>query len=233
VGTCAGRVDMPFTPHAGLDEEGRQSRPLAGSRTMPRRRRSRALLPVSLALWLGGVVVGFTYVIDYEFTAGAGGGSLRLPEEARPYLDIERPTLFVFIHPNCPCSRATIQELDRILAACAGEMLARVFFYRPSTAAEGWAVTDLWHSATEIPGVSTHVDARGEEALRFGAETSGHAQLYSPSGELLFSGGITGSRGHAGDNAGRKAIEDLVLHGAADRHTTPVFGCSIRAIGED
>jgi hypothetical protein len=53
--------------------------------------------------------------------------------------------------------------------------------------------------------------------------------LYDVNGRLLFSGGITGSRGHAGDNAGRTAILALLHREASGRNDTFVFGCSLFA----
>jgi hypothetical protein len=44
---------------------------------------------------------------------------------------------------------------------------------------------------------------------------------------LLFAGGITAARGHAGDNAGRSAIETLLAGGRPGYDRTPVFGCPI------
>ena len=73
----------------------------------------------------------------------------------------------------------------------------------------------------------------GREAARFGAATSGQTFLYDARGGLLFSGGITGARAHAGDNAGRSAVVTL-LNGtggpAAPR--TSVFGCPLFDRGE-
>ena len=70
-------------------------------------------------------------------------------------------------------------------------------------------------------------DLDGAEARRFGAETSGHTLLFDLDGNLLFSGGITQSRGHAGGNAGESAIVSLVNTRTADRARTLVFGCSL------
>jgi hypothetical protein len=44
---------------------------------------------------------------------------------------------------------------------------------------------------------------------------------------LIFSGGLTGSRGHAGDNAGRASVIALLDHGTPSRRSTSVFGCSL------
>jgi hypothetical protein len=43
----------------------------------------------------------------------------------------------------------------------------------------------------------------------------------------MFSGGITGSRGHSGDNAGRSAIVSLVNGESTETAETFVFGCSL------
>jgi len=69
------------------------------------------------------------------------------------------------------------------------------------------------------------------EARRFGVETSGQTLLYDAGGRLIFSGGITGSRGHAGDNAGEAALVALLTSGQADRRATSVFGCPLFATG--
>src|SRR5687768_17857026 len=50
---------------------------------------------------------------------------------------------------------------------------------------------------------------------------------YEPNGELQFDGGITVSRGHFGDNAGRDAIESCLTNGTAVLAETPVYGCPI------
>jgi hypothetical protein len=67
------------------------------------------------------------------------------------------------------------------------------------------------------------------EARRFGVFTSGQSLLYAPDGALLFSGGITASRGHAGDNAGIAAIAALARGRGAATTETPVFGCALRS----
>lgn len=70
-------------------------------------------------------------------------------------------------------------------------------------------------------------DPDGVEARRFGAETSGHTLLFGADGHLLFSGGITASRGHSGDNDGENAIVALLNHQIPALTRTLVFGCSL------
>ena len=71
------------------------------------------------------------------------------------------------------------------------------------------------------------IDATGTEAELFGAKTSGHATLYGTGGQLLFEGGITGSRGHQGDNAGVSSIAKLLAGEKPDVKGTDVFGCGL------
>jgi hypothetical protein len=87
--------------------------------------------------------------------------------------------------------------------------------------------TDLWDSAQNIPGVTVLADRAGVEAGRFNGVTSGIAMLYDVDGRLLFSGGITDSRGHSGDNQGREAIVSLLTGDGNTQSVTPVFGCSL------
>ena len=87
----------------------------------------------------------------------------------------------------------------------------------------------MWRRAAGIPGVAVHCDEDGVECRRFHAETSGYTVLYDSRGKLLFQGGITSSRGHEGDNAGRSAVESIVQHKLFSQVRTPVYGCSLLA----
>jgi hypothetical protein len=130
-------------------------------------------------------------------------------------------------HPHCPCTRASIGELAQIMADTQGKLNAFVLFIKPTGAGTDWDDTELRRSAAAIPGVTVSTDADGAEAARFGAKTSGHTLLFDGTGALLFSGGITASRGHAGRNSGESAIIAVVNGKRADRARTPVFGCSL------
>jgi hypothetical protein len=178
-------------------------------------------------IWLGAVGFGLYYVWAYE---NAPGKSATAPPAWPIASKIRRndlPTLVLFIHPHCPCSRATIGELAVLMAHSQDLVNAHAMFVKPAGFQEDWAQTDLWHSAMAIPGVSVSLDEDGTEARRFGSVTSGQAVLYSTEGKLLFSGGITGSRGHSGDNDGRAAILSILTTGNTPTTATPVFGCPL------
>ena len=128
-------------------------------------------------------------------------GSPRRARSLRPV----RPTLVLLAHPQCSCTRATLEELGEVLARAEHRPKTYVVFLKPSSFANGWEMTDLWQTAARLPDVTVVRDDDGREASRFGAATSGQTLLYDTRGALLFSGGITGARGHAGDNAGRRS----------------------------
>jgi hypothetical protein len=51
--------------------------------------------------------------------------------------------------------------------------------------------------------------------------------LYAPSGKLLFTGGITVSRGHQGNNPGREALISCLTTNNSNDTLWPVFGCPL------
>lgn len=174
------------------------------------------------------VGVGIGLLWDYENSPGPTAvAPFRWPADSRIKLATDRATLIMLTHPHCPCTRASIGELARLMAQAQGRVTTYVLFLKPAGSSEDWEKTDLWQSAASIPGVAVVVDDDGGEASRFHAVTSGQTVLYDAEGHLLFSGGITGSRGHSGDNAGRSAIVSLLNTGEAERAETVVFGCPL------
>jgi hypothetical protein len=163
----------------------------------------------------------------YESTPGDVGAVPRSWPGSRIQRAPGRATLVMLAHPHCPCTRASMDELAQIMASAQGRVVAYVLFLKPKQAGGDWEKTDLWQSAAAIPGVTVLSDLDGGEARRFGVKTSGHTLLFDSDGRLRFSGGITESRGHSGDNAGRSAIVSLLNNHRADRAQTSVFGCSL------
>jgi hypothetical protein len=188
----------------------------------------RLALLCAILLWLIAVGAGLSFLGSYENAPGvAAAAPSRWPNDSRIKPAPGEPTLVMVTHPHCPCTRASIEELDQLMAHSQGRVQAYVVLVRPQGFAESWVETDLWAHARRIPGVSVLVDEDGTEARQFRAETSGQVLLYGPDGRLLFSGGITGSRGHVGDNAGEAAIESLINARSADRDHSLVFGCPL------
>lgn len=191
------------------------------------------LIVVCLTVWFLAVVAGLSYGFRYEITpAEAGVIARRWPADSARELSPERPTLLMFVHPRCPCSRASLNELASLMTHCRGRVDACVLFNMPRSSPADWARSDLWDIAAGIPGVEPRLDLDGAERRRFGTRISGEVLLFWPDGELAFHGGITGGRGHEGDNEGRTALEWLLGHRRTVSTTVPVFGCELESPAE-
>jgi hypothetical protein len=189
----------------------------------------RGWFPVALALWLGAVLGGFYLLLEYKATPGeVTGAPARWPRGTAATRAEGRPTLVMFAHPHCPCTRASVAELERLVGRFP-QLSARVFFLKPEDLPGGWEQTDLWRTASAIPGAQAIRDDEGQEAGRFGAMTSGFTAVYDANGDLMFSGGLTSSRGHEGDSFGVRRITSLLTTGTADRRDSPVFGCALHS----
>jgi hypothetical protein len=197
-------------------------------------KKNRLILLTTFVLWLFAISTGVGILWDYESTPGAAAAAPgRWPVDSRIKRATDGATLIMLAHPHCPCTRASVGELARLMTQARGRVTAYVLFVKPVDFSAGWEQTDLLTSAAAIPGVSVVRDDDGVEAARFHAATSGQTMLYDAEGKLLFSGGITGARGHAGDNAGRTAVVSILTTDEAEQRETPVYGCPLFARGAD
>lgn len=197
-------------------------------------KKNRLILITTSAVWLLMIIAGLAFLQGYESTPGVvAAAPKQWPADSRLRPARDRATLVMLAHPHCPCTRASIGELARIMTQARGRLTAYVLFIKPENFTEGWEKTDLWESAAAIPGVSVAQDDEGIEAGRFHAATSGQTMLYDKDGKLLFSGGVTGARGHEGDNAGRAAIVSLLTLEEAKESESPVFGCPLFAQADE
>lgn len=177
--------------------------------------------------WLAMVAVCLWKLGVHDNTPGESATApARWPGALGLTLDPGRPTLLMFIHPLCPCSRASIAELATLLAERKDAFSVHVLEHRPhDTAGEAWSGrSDVTRLATT--GIlATTWDNDGAMARRFGARTSGQVVIYGADGALLYAGGLTGARGHAGDNPGLRAARAAAAGSAVA--SCSVFGCSL------
>lgn len=179
-------------------------------------------------LWVFAVIYGMWRVLNYDKTPGEMlRAPAQWPAQAPVALQPSGATLIMFVHPQCPCTQASIGELEILMARAPKGFTAYLFFLSPSGFSQDWIKGSLWKQAEKIPGVQIFQDKDGETARYFKAVTSGQTLLYGQDGKLLFQGGITVARGKRGDNSGRNAILANILQGHSDRQKTVVFGCSL------
>ena len=177
--------------------------------------------------WIVAVAFGMRVLFQYENTPGRVGALSQEWPATQLERATDRPTLVMLAHPHCPCTAASIGELAQIMARFQGKAAAYVLLVKPKESGRDWEDTNLRRNAEAIPGVKVIFDPDSVEAGRFGAETSGHTLLFGADGHLLFSGGLTASRGHSGENAGKHAILNLLNHQTPALTRTLVFGCPL------
>jgi len=185
---------------------------------------------IVLALcWAIVVSLGFCWIWSYKLTPGSSAGAVppSWPAASRMARPTGRPTLILFAHPQCVCTRASVHELARLVAPFGSRLDTRVNFVLPSGVEDGFERSDTWESAQSIPGVTVATDPDGREAELFQATTSGFVVLYSADGRLLFRGGITSSRGHEGTSDGAERIAALLRGERPTARGSPVFGCRL------
>jgi hypothetical protein len=184
--------------------------------------------PVACAVWLTVLVSGFGSLISYQMRAGAPAVAPGAwPDVPGLALDRTRCNLVMFAHPKCPCTDASLEELKVLLARSRGKINPSVCFFDPEGVPADWAQTSLVRAARNVPGLNVIIDKNGAIAAKFGALTSGQVLMFDGSGRRVFAGGITGSRGHAGDNRGLALALALANGGTTGSSQTPVFGCAL------
>jgi len=192
--------------------------------------------PVMLAgiglVWGALIAFGTQVLLRYESSPGMPG----TPPSRWPLVSIlvrpsDKFTLVVLTHPDCPCTRASLAELETLMAQAQGKLVAFILFSKPGASAAEVRSSDLWKKAAIIPGVSTLYDNHGVATGQFGGHVSGQTMLYDPEGKLVFSGGLTSGRGRQGYSAGADAVLKKVNGGPRAPVSTPVFGCALHDPG--
>src|SRR4051812_44345888 len=178
--------------------------------------------------WLLAIGAGFTTLWQYAAAPGAPTSAPAVwPAATNLPRAADRATLVMFVPPRCACSRASLDDLSHLLARVPGRARAVIAFVVPREVEPGWKDSSLRAQAARLPDAELVDDVGGVESRRFGAVTSGATLLYGARGELLFSGGVTDVRGHAGVSFGEERLVALLQGGAADRRDSPVYGCRL------
>ena len=193
------------------------------------------LLLLAGGVWALGVAAGIGWLASYSWTPGPTPA----PQETWPAASAiprrpGRPTLLLFAHPRCPCTRASADNFASLARRFGATTDLAVVFVRPPGVPAGWEEGELRDRVADIAGAVAVLDEGGREARLFGVRTSGHVLLYDACGRLAWSGGITAARGHAGESVGLNALSALLAASGTELRPAaqvppPAYGCSLLA----
>jgi len=193
----------------------------------PPRTTSSKWIFLAAILWLLAIAGGYSWIMARSFQASELGGNPVLDLKTVHMLDVEKPTLFVFLHPECPCSEATVEELARISERCEGGLKIVGVFSDYSTLPRPPAQSRMWNKVESILGARSLLDEDAGLRHSFHAATSGECFLLGPDARVIYHGGITSARGHSGPSTGGDAIISFFNTGIISTVTAPVFGCTL------
>ena len=200
---------------------------------VPERSGSSRGVVVAVWMWAVAVLIGAATLLQYSLFEGARADvPLRQPEkQSVTAAEKSKADVFVFVHPHCPCSRATVTQLNRLTERSDSEAIIHVLFFCPDSQPDAWTRTTLWAEAAKNDELVCSIDRGGRRAAEFGVRTSGHVVAFDPTGQRTFSGGITGSRGHAGACRGSDVLMNIIQGREVCSTELPVFGCAF--VGAD
>lgn len=194
-------------------------------------------LNIVFAGWISIILISIGMFAWYDNQAGKQTKPpLRITSATRntaQYLSAKSPRLLVFLHPLCPCSMATVQELHKLVSLSRKNqwpLHVTVYFLDTPLWSKELETSRLWQNIQMIPDIQLMKDPDGKIAEKFHVETSGQVIFYDANSRLRFFGGITPSRGHEGSNLGSQTVVS-VLTNQTKLHKNifegPTFGCSL------
>lgn len=197
--------------------------------------RKEAMWRAGLFGWCLLVAMGWFLMVAYGYQREAAdiGPPSDWPADSQLPRSPGRECLVIIVHPKCPCSQATVAELEQLLAALRARrpynsLELCVVATIPRSAEDSWAQTPLIQRSLRLTNARLFLDRGGVEAERFGAQTSGTVLYFDAAGRQRYAGGVTASRGQEGENAGWEALARILL---AETPSTspnlPVFGCRL------
>lgn len=194
---------------------------------------SRSALIAVAAVWACGITAGSWLMLRHEYGQGASAPAPeRLPADSQlalPFRD-RTLTLVVAVHPDCPCTGATLEQLDRFLTKNPQSAQVLALFWVEDSDSPPLALqrNPYWQRIGKMESATAAIDPQGARAAQFGALVSGAVAAYDQTGSLRFQGGLTSSRGHAGPSRGLNMLEAILRdEPTADTNNAPSFGCSL------
>ncbi len=177
--------------------------------------------------WLAALSGGFLCLVNYSTKPAKNIDQLDCwPETTALAFGQGEYTLVMFVHPRCPCTKASLNQLERVIDRVGKDRVdLKIVVFRPAGKTADWSDTHLRKKAEQLTA-NVFDDLDAQEAKKFEVNTSGYLLCFNKEKQRIFGGGITGSRGHEGENRGADSIVCIMNRKPAEQRF-PVFGCQI------
>ncbi|MEM9364393.1 MAG: hypothetical protein AAGD07_00250 [Planctomycetota bacterium] len=199
----------------------------------PKGQKSRVWLIALPVVWLVMVVLGFTLLLKHDTkTTSDVGSALRVSpiEDAlveRLGLSENLSHVVVAVHPRCPCTANTLDELQLAMVHADAPAALTFLVYQPESAPESWRGDYFARLRKRFDDATILRDRAGELSKSLDLHSSG-AMVVTLGPQVLFRGGITAGRSCRQDNLGALTLREFLDRGAvANSVETPVFGCEL------
>ena len=167
-------------------------------------------------------------LLGSEVGVSISGDSLLTHERIEFNFSKQKSALVViFLSAKCPCSLSHEPYLKSLSEHFSKFGISFVGVH--SNADESAAYAKTHFESSQLP-FSIIADPQSDLANRFGALSTPHAYVVSPSGEILYAGGVSDSskRATATENYLEDALNALTQGAKISKNRTRVLGCPIR-----
>ncbi|HMO15865.1 MAG TPA: hypothetical protein PKD64_17535 [Pirellulaceae bacterium] len=178
------------------------------------------------------VASGLIGLTAYSHRPGLTSESIRNSDDLKKLVKAHvqgEKTLFLFYHPHCTCTSATISELHDMMGHMASPIPVVAFAFVPESEEASWIETRATRSLRRLPRIEIQLDRLGNFAELLGVSTSGCILLIDREGNEQFRGGITAARGHIGPCISQSDLMRACAERASQRNEWPTFGCQLQS----
>jgi hypothetical protein len=172
-----------------------------------------------VAAWIAALAYGSHVMMTYDTTAGRSAKRAPAVSSSK----VRAWTCVMVVHPDCPCTRASLSALREIVARYNERVEFRIVMVSETPRLD----SPNFEAACKIPeaAVSWITPQRADEL--YDSYTSGQAFILDRNGDVAFSGGITPGRGTDKPEFALQLFES-VLAGKPVRKSSPVYGCELQ-----
>lgn len=190
---------------------------------------------ILFGVWLAVIAGVFLFIFWHDITPSGrlaerqtlntvANGNLQTALETLN-LNPDQLSVLVFIHPECPCTPASLRTLSRLVDECTADFDLQILV-------ASYGDTNSLQStnarlAEAIPKATVQPDPNGTIAQSLDAHVSGTICVVAPNNNLLYLGGLTNSRGCETIGPHFQIIKQVIQNRWSAAVTTSVYGCDL------